>query len=89
MDRATERIFRLNEEIAALQSDERQAAEELAVLRGVDDDARLDAIDGDPFDRAQARRTAADVARLESHVAELRADRERLERKRDTLVERL
>jgi outer membrane murein-binding lipoprotein Lpp len=89
MDRATERIFRLNEEIASLRSSERQAAEELAMLRALDDDARLDAIDGDPFDRALARRTAADVARLATHVAELRADRERLERKRDALLEHL
>lgn len=89
MDRSTERIFRLNEEIAALRRDERLAAEELAMLRDLADDARLDAIDGDAFDRADARRTAADVSRLESHRAELQADRERLERKRDALLEQM
>jgi hypothetical protein len=89
MDRTTERIFRLNDEINALRRNERQAAEELAVLRALDDDARLDAIDGDPFDRADARRTAGDVARLEGHLTELRSDRTRLERRRDQLLEAL
>ena len=89
MSKQTERIFRLNDEIDALRRDEERAIAELMELRDIDDDARLDAIDGDPFDRAAARQTAADVVRLETHVAELRASRERLERRRDTYLDHL
>jgi Spy/CpxP family protein refolding chaperone len=89
VSKQTERIFRLNDEIAALRRDEERATAELMELRDIDDDARLDAIDGDPFDRAAARQTAADVVRLETHVAELRASRERLERRRDTYLDHL
>ena len=89
MSKQTERIFRMNDEIAALRRDEEQAFAELMELRDIDDDARLDAIDGNPFDRAAARQTAADVVRLETHVAELRINRERLERRRDAYLEQL
>jgi hypothetical protein len=89
MSKQTERIFRLNDEIDALRRDEERAIAELMELRDIDDDARLDAIDGDPFDRAAARQTAADVVRLETHVAELRASRERLERRRDDYLDQL
>ena len=89
VSKATDRIFRLNDEIASLRRDEDQAFAELMELREIDDDARLDAIDGDPFDRAAARQTAADVVRLETHVAELRASRERLERRRDDYLDQL
>jgi Spy/CpxP family protein refolding chaperone len=89
VSKQTERIFRLNDEIAALRRDEERATAELMELRDIDDDARLDAIDGDPFDRAAARQTAADVVRLETHVAELRASRERLERRRNTYLDHL
>jgi hypothetical protein len=89
VSKETERIFRMNDEIAALRRDEEQAFAELMELRDIDDDARLDAIDGDPFDRAAARQTAADVVRLETHVADLRAGRERLERRRDAYLDHL
>ena len=89
VSKETERIFRMNDEIAALRRDEEQAFAELMELRDIDDDARLDAIDGNPFDRAAARQTAADVVRLETHVAELRINRERLERRRDAYLEQL
>jgi hypothetical protein len=89
VSKETERIFRMNDEIAALRRDEEQAFAELQELRDIDDDARLDAIDGDPFDRAAARQTAADVVRLETHVADLRASRERLERRRDDYLAQL
>jgi len=89
VSKETERIFRMNDEIAALRRDEEQTFAELMELRDIDDDARLDAIDGDPFDRAAARQTAADVVRMETHVAELRINRERLERRRDAYLEQL
>ncbi len=90
MGRRATRIFRLGDEIAALVEAERQLAEELVMLRHIDDDARRDAaVSESPLDRADARETAADVARAERNLADLRRRRERLEAKRDRLIRRL
>jgi len=90
MGRREERIFRLNDEIRALQRDEDLAAEELIMVQHLDDDAQRDAAVYDaPMDRADARETSGDVARMEVHIVNLRRERERLERKRDRLIERL
>jgi len=43
MGRREERIFRMNDEIGALQRDEELAAEELIMLQHLDDDAQRDA----------------------------------------------
>jgi len=90
MGRREERIFRINDEIAALARDEHNAYEELVVLGHLDDDARRDAaVSGSPIDAADARATTGDVARMERHVAELRAAREVLEAKRERMMRRL
>jgi hypothetical protein len=90
MGRREERIFRLNDEIRALRRDEELAAEELIMLQHLDDDAQRDAaVSSNPLDRADARETAGDVARMRVHIADLADDRERLERKRDHLLEKL
>jgi len=90
MGRREERIFRLNDEIRALRRDEELAAEELIMLQHLDDDAQRDAaVSENPLDRADARETAGDVARMRAHIADLAAARERLERKRDHLLEKL
>ncbi len=90
MGRRETRIFRLGDEIAALVDAERQLAEELEMLRHIDDDARRDALVSEsPLDRADARETAADVARAERNLTDLRRRRERLEAKRDRLIGRL
>jgi hypothetical protein len=69
MGRREERIFRINDEIAALVRDEHHAHEELIVLGHLDDDARRDAAVSDsPIDAADARATTGDVARMERHV---------------------
>jgi hypothetical protein len=84
-----ERIFRINDEIAALRRDEYLASEELIMLGHLDDDAQRDAaVSGSPIDAADARETAGDVARMERHVADLRAAREHLEHKRDRMLEK-
>jgi len=84
------RLFRLNDEIAALGESERLAEEELGFHRHLDDDTRRDAAaSGSPIDRADLRDTSGDVARFERHLAELRARRERLEARRDRLLGRL
>jgi hypothetical protein len=90
MGRREERIFRLNHEIRDLMRDEDLAAEELIMLQHLDDDAQRDVATYDqPMDRADADETSSDVARMESHIAGLKSDREKLERKRDLLFKRL
>ncbi|HHC08095.1 MAG TPA: hypothetical protein ENK55_05210 [Actinobacteria bacterium] len=88
--RLERKILRLGRELAALRAEEARLVEELAVLRHLDDDARRDAlVTDDPFDRADARRTAADVARAERNLAALRAEIDRLERRRAGLLDRI
>ncbi len=90
MSRLSERLFHLNERIARLAAEERQAAAELEVHRHLDDDARRDAaVSGSPIDREDARDTAADVARFEALLAHLRKKRARLEARRDRRLARL
>jgi hypothetical protein len=90
MARLHQRLFRLNERIARLADEERQAAAELEVHRHLDDDARRDAaVSESPIDREGARDTAADVARFERLLAGLQRQRGRLEAKRDRLLSRL
>lgn len=90
MERRTERLFRINDEISALRRDEYLASEELIMLGHLDDDAQRDAaVSGNPLDAQDARETTGDVARMERHVQALRAARERLERKRDHMLETL
>jgi hypothetical protein len=86
----SERLFRLNERIARLAAEERQAAAELEVHRHLDDDARRDAaVSGSPLDREDARDTGTDVARFEALVAQLQRKRRRLEERRDRRLARL
>jgi hypothetical protein len=89
MARIHERLFRINEEIARLQEEERLTAAELDVLRHLDDDARRDAAGGGPIERDDARMTAADVVRFRKALAHLRDKRAGLEAKRDRLLRKL
>jgi len=90
MRQRAERVFQINDEIASLHRDEYLAFEELIMLGHLDEDAQRDAAtSGSPLDAAEARETAGDVARMQRHVADLRAARERLEHKRDHMLEDL
>jgi hypothetical protein len=90
MRRRERKLFKTNDEIAALREAERLAEEELIFHQHLDDDAKRDAaVSGNPLDRADARETSADVARFEDHIRNLRAERARLEAKRDRLLDRL
>ena len=89
MRRIEKRLFRINDELAALYEAERQAREELVFHRHLDDDAQRDAAGGSPLDRADARETAADVARLEASIADLAVSIGAAEAKRAALLERL
>ena len=90
MKRRERRLFQLNDEIASLLEAERLAEEELIFHRHLDDDAQRDAaVSGNPLDRADAAETAADVARFEQHIINLRRDRAQLEARRERLLNRL
>lgn len=88
--RIEERIFRLNDEIEDLRREEALIIEELQFHRHIDDDAQRDAaVTGLPADRSFAQSSAADVARFERALEDLRRRRAVLEQKRDRLVRRL
>jgi hypothetical protein len=90
MARLEQKVFKLNDAIAALRREEQLVAEELSVHRLIDDDAQRDAaVSGHPIDRADARDTEGDVARFESSLDALAARRRKLEQKRDRLLQRL
>jgi len=90
MQRIERKLFRLQDEIAALERAERLAREELGYHQHLNDDAQRDAVVSDlPIDRADARETAGDVARFERHIAMLRKKRARLEEQRKMLLARL
>jgi hypothetical protein len=90
MKRIERRIFKINDEIAALLDAEELAVEELGYHKHLNDDTQRDAaVSGSPIDRADARETASDVARFERHIEELRDKRARLETKRARLLTRL
>ena len=82
--------MRLNDEIAALLEQERQAFEESQIHRHLNDDAERDfAVSGHAFDRMDAEDTRGDVDRADRVVSRIRASREKLEAKRDKLLSRL
>lgn len=88
--RLERKIMRLNDEIAALAAQERQAADEATMHRHLNDDAERDfAVSGHAFDRMDAEDTRGDVARADRVVERIRASRLKLEAKRDRLLARL
>jgi hypothetical protein len=90
MRRIERRLFRIQDEIAALERAEQLAREELSFHQHLNDDAQRDAAVSDhPIDRADARETAGDVARFERHIATLGRKRARLEEQRRKLLEKL
>jgi hypothetical protein len=89
MKRIESRLFKLGDEIEALDRAEHLALEELNYHLHLNDDAQRDAVVSDhPIDRADARETAADVARFERHLSQLRSKRAKLVAKRDRLLRR-
>ena len=85
-----ERVFRIADEIAAIEREEALVAEELNVHRHLDDDAKRDAaVSGHPIDRADARATAGDVARFEDLLQHLANRKAKLSAKREKLLRKL
>lgn len=90
MKRIERKLFKLSDEIAALERAEVLAAEELIYHEHLNDDTQRDAaVSGSPIDRADARETASDVARFQKHLTDLRNRRRRLEEKRRKLLARM
>jgi len=90
MKRIEKKLFQVGDEIAAIDEAIRLAREELIYHDHLNDDAQRDAAVSDsPIDRADARDTASDVGRMESHIAGLEAARDKLTMRRTTLLGKL
>jgi hypothetical protein len=89
VSRLHKRIFRLNDQIEALDAEARQVSAELDYHRAINDDAQRDAAVGNYIDREEAGLTAGDVRRFEQTLAGLAEKRLRLTSKRDQLLARL
>ena len=88
--RLQRRLFRIADELARIDEEERLVAEELAYHRHLHDDAVRDAaVKGTGAARREAGLTAADVARFERRLEELRRRRQALEERRTALLRRL
>ena len=84
------RLLRLSDEIERLRREEELTAGELGMHQHLADDAIRDAAVSDhPAERAEARQTRKDAARLESSLVDVRRKIDRLNAKRDQLLERL
>jgi hypothetical protein len=90
MRRAEKRLFAIADRLAAIEREVQLARQELTYHQHLDDDAQRDAaVSESPLDRADARETAADVARFESLLRRLDQERERLLDRRRALLRRL
>ena len=80
----------MNDEIQRLRREEELAEGELGFHRHLSEDATRDAVVSDlPADRAEARDARKDVARLQAALDEVRSKIQRLEAKRDSLLDHL
>jgi len=90
MNRIERALFRLGDEIAALDQAIHLAREELIFHDHLNDDAQRDAaVSESPIDRSDARETASDVRRMAAHVAGLEKRRLKLRDKQKRLVAKL
>jgi superfamily I DNA and RNA helicase len=90
MGRLERRLFKLNDRLAELAREIELIREELTFHRHLHDDAYRDALVTEhPEDRAEARQTAADVARFEKVLQRLEDERTRLDRQRLRLLRKL
>ena len=88
--RIERRLFAISDRLERLRQEELIVAEELSVHRHLHDDAVRDAaVSEHAEDRAEARETAALVARFEREIKTLRQERRGLESKRAELLAKL
>ncbi len=85
-----DRIRGLNTQISVLGQQIGQVEVEVSMLRHIDDDAQRDAAVSENYDdRAAARMTQSDVARMVKHIRDLGHTRAKLVKKRDRLIRKL
>ena len=90
MGRVERKLLTINDQLASLQTEEQQVADELSFHRSLADDAARDAaVFGDPIERENAALTAADVRRFERRLAKIVDQRQKLEARRSRLLEKL
>jgi len=90
MANALDRIRGINAQISALELQIGQVEVEAEILRHIDDDARRDAAVSENYDdRAAAKMTHSDVARMDKHVSDLERAHAKLAAKRDKLIRKL
>jgi hypothetical protein len=87
--RLEKKLFRITDEIRALDDEERRLAAELAEHERLHHDARLDAIDGNADDRAAFREIEPDLARFQRALDDVRNRRAALEERRSVLLAKL
>ena len=88
--RVERKLFAIGDRLAKLDNELVLAREELIYHQHLDDDAQRDAaVSGSPIDRADARETAADVARFEALIRKLEAERAALLEERARLLVKL
>ena len=84
------RLLHVSDELERLRREENLTAGELGMHEHLSDDAVRDAVVSEaPSDRAEARQSEKDVARMQSALADVRRRIERLNAKRERLLERL
>ncbi len=85
-----DKVRSLSDHIESLDADLDQALHEVEILRHIDDDAQRDAAVSENYDdRAAAKMTESDVARMEKHLRDLERTRAKLVAKRDRLIRKL
>lgn len=90
MRRTEKRLFKLNEELARLRREEELTRGELEMHTHLLDDYQRDAVVSDaPTDRADARQSSKDVARLQGALESVRGRIARVERTRAELLAKL
>jgi hypothetical protein len=82
--------MRINDELQQLRREEELAEGELGMHRHLADDAERDAaVTGSPGERTEARQAQKDVSRLQGALLAARTRREKLEAKRDRLLDQM
>jgi hypothetical protein len=90
MGRIENKLFRIADEILALNQEEAQVAAELEYHRAINDDAQRDAVVSSAnVDRLEASATAKDVERFRRRLTQIDVRRRKLEAKRAVLLAKL
>ena len=90
MGRIENKLFRIADELLALNEEDARVAAELEYHRSLNDDAQRDAVvSGANVDRLEASATAKDVVRFRRRLAQIDVRRRKLEARRAALLDKL